>query len=310
MSIETDQPEAGTHSGLVTLGGLATLGHEAIELRSALESRFLGWAHASGARQVLYPPLIDVAALAELDYFRNFPHLAVLGTPLTEDAMESSYGTAAESLAGNFTVVPARDLADAVHALPSAACFNVYLSLRGVRLSHAYRVTTGCNCFRREKEFNNTRLLSFYMREIVCLGDRDEVLEQITDVKKVVLDFAVKLGLPLRVQPASDPFFEMGGSRALIQKIFPVKEEFIYLGDTGEIAVASVNFHRNFFGERCDIRLPDGTAAFSGCVAFGLERWMAVLGEHFGQPLPGLARRVRQAGTDRPMAQPTTGGLS
>jgi hypothetical protein len=77
-----------------------------------------------------------------------------------------------------------------------------------------------------------------------------------------------------------------------MQKLFPTKEEFLY---DGKLAIASVNFHRNFFGERCDIRLPDGSAAFTGCVAFGLERWLSALGDLFtdgtavGQRLAGAS---------------------
>jgi hypothetical protein len=81
------------------------------------------------------------------------------------------------------------------------------------------------------------------------------------------------------VETATDPFFDPNGARTVMQKLFPVKEEFLFGGD---LAIASVNFHRNFFGEKCRIGRPDGSAAYTGCVAFGIERWLAALGEHFG----------------------------
>jgi hypothetical protein len=74
--------------------------------------------------------------------------------------------------------------------------------------------------------------------------------------------------------------------------LFPVKEEFVF-GDS--LAIASVNFHRNFFGERCAITLPDGGPAFTSCVAFGLERWLAALADHFGAQAHDLPDRVRAA---------------
>ena len=47
------------------------------------------------------------------------------------------------------------------------------------------------------------------------------------------------------------------------------------------IAAASFNHHHDFFGTRFDIRLADGTPAHSGCIAFGLERWvLAILAQH------------------------------
>ena len=78
-----------------------------------------------------------------------------------------------------------------------------------------------------------------------------------------------------------------------MQQLFPVKEEFVY---NGSLAIASVNFHRNFFGERLDIRTGDGAYAFSGCVAFGLERWISALGDHFGEGSAALRERISPCG--------------
>lgn len=116
------------------------------------------------------------------------------------------------------------------------------------------------------------------MREIVCIGSLDAVQDHLSSFKQQILNFTMEIGLPLEVQVASDPFYQPQGSKAMMQKNFPVKEEFVY---GGSVAIASVNFHRNFFGERCDIRTADGQPAFSGCVAFGLERWFHALFDHF-----------------------------
>ena len=40
------------------------------------------------------------------------------------------------------------------------------------------------------------------------------------------------------------------------------------------IAAASFNLHDTFFGQAFDIRLRDGAAATTACLAFGLERWL------------------------------------
>ena len=62
-----------------------------------------------------------------------------------------------------------------------------------------------------------------------------------------------------------------------VAKLFPVKEEFVVNG----LAIGSVNYHRNFFGERCDIKAGDDTAHTS-CLAFGVERWVHTLTDRFG----------------------------
>jgi hypothetical protein len=82
-----------------------------------------------------------------------------------------------------------------------------------------------------------------------------------------------------------------------VAKLFPVKEEFVFrsTSDDPGLAIGSVNFHRNFFGERCEIGLADGSAAFSGCAAFGLERWLAALQATFGPNWDNILERVRAA---------------
>lgn len=256
---------------------LATLTPDLVRLRAALETRFTGWAAESGAAAMLYPPLVPVAELERIDYFRNFPHLALLGTGLTGEAI-TRYGGA--GLPG--PSVPAAELADPVYALPSAACYQVYFDLAGQQLDQTRKVTTVATCFRREEHYDGMRrLLGFSMREVVCIGSRDAVRDHLSSYKELLTGYFAALGLPVKRAPAADPFFESGaagGARAVMAQLFPVKEELLY---DGSLAIASINFHRNFFGERCDIRTADGSPAYTGCVAFGIERWISALTTHF-----------------------------
>jgi hypothetical protein len=283
----------GTFDTVVSPDGLARLGPYTSELRADLDRAFAAWGISSGAGAASYPPLVPVKDLARLDYFVNFPHLAslVAGFDLEAAGPAALGALGSEPVAGDL-------LAPAGHALPSAACYSVYLGLGDTDLDGPVRVTTSATCFRREQRYEGLRRLrAFTMREIVCVGEREAVLDHLAAFKARLTSFLGELGLPVAVEAASDPFFDPGGGggerggaagRALMAKLFPVKEEFVY---DGSLAIASVNSHRNFFGERCGIRLPDGSPAFSGCVAFGLERWIAALCEHFDGDLD----RAREA---------------
>ena len=255
--------------------GLATLGPRLIALRTALERRFLGWAAEIGAQPMLFPALLRASALEKLDYFKNFPHLAVVASRIQPDRLEAHYargGTVAQG-------IPGSDLTDGQYVLPSAACYSIYLHLAGTTLDGPRYVTTVATCFRNESSYDELqRLWSFSMREIVCLGTTEEVQRHLEAFKERVLGFAAALGLTLRIDVASDPFYQPGSSRALMQKLFPQKEEMVY---GSSLAIASLNFHRNFFGERCGIRLAGGEPAFTGCVAFGIERWLHALLDRF-----------------------------
>lgn len=255
--------------------GLATLGPEALKVSQALENRFLRWAAQYGADPMAFPSLVRIADLDGFDYFDNFPHLALLTSRL-EPLQTESYSRQASPT----RKIPSRHLTDSEYTLPSAACYSVYLHLAGTRLRGPRYLTTVAQCYRNEECLSGlSRLWGFRMREIVCLGPADTVKSFLEEMKATIMAFAVAIGLPLNLETATDPFYDMRGRRALMQKLAPVKHEFVY---GGSVAVASANFHRNFFGERSDIRTPDGQPAFSGCVAFGLERWLHALCDRFG----------------------------
>jgi hypothetical protein len=50
-----------------------------------------------------------------------------------------------------------------------------------------------------------------------------------------------------------------------------VKRELVFDGD---LAIASTIFHRDTFGKSFNINR-GGENAYSGCVAFGMERWLS-----------------------------------
>lgn len=149
-------------------------------------------------------------------------------------------------------------------------------------------------CFRKETEYHDLRrLLGFHMREVVAIGSQDHTEQHLRTFTEKITAFAAALDLPLRKEAATDPFYDRGGARLLLQQLSPVKYEFLY----EDLAIGSVNVHRNFFGERCGITVGDtGQAAFTSCAAFGLERWLSALTRRHGS-WEAATEAVRQAGS-------------
>lgn len=285
-------------AGFSSRDGLATLGHDAVALRGALDEIFVGWALGRGARCVLYPPLLRVDDLARFDYFVNFPHLGLCATGVADPGVP---GLPVHPAAEDATV-PRDRLEPAAYVLPSAACYSIYLGMQGSKLSGPVTTTTVAQCFRREAKYDGLRRLhGFTMREIVTVGRAEQAEDHLAAFRDIVLEFAKKLGLELQTQVATDPFFDPRGSRALSQTLFPVKEEFV---TTDGVAIASLNYHRNFFGERACIEI-DGVPAHTACAAFGIERWLHALGTRFGGDLGQALDAVRQAD-----AEPTAGSCT
>ncbi len=270
--------------------GLATLGPDAVALLRTLDDVFTGWALAAGAAEMMFPPLLRAQDLHMLDYFRNFPHLGSTVSRLRADRLDRY--EAADEVA----TVPGHDIEDAGHLLPSAACYGAYLHFAGTRLSEPVLLTTAARCFRNEDHHDGLRRLwGFTMREIICIGPPEAVRRHLDDSHRVITSFATQVGLDLSRCNATDPFFRADGSRARMQVLAPVKEE--YAGPDGT-AVASANRHRDFFGERCAIGFSD-RAASTGCVAFGLERWIHVLAGHFDNDLRAARDAVLRAAGGR-----------
>ena len=251
------------HDGLLTLspGGTALL--------KTLDRVFEEWGLQDGAASIIMPALLPVADLARLDFYDNFPHQALVVSAL--DLARHRSGARPETFA-------TEDLQPAQLGLPSAACFAVYLHHAGSALDADTTVTVLGRCFRVEERYEGLRrLLGFHMREIVALGSPEFAQEHLLRFEKRILSFAEALGLPMRKEAAVDPFYDRGGQRALLQKLAPVKHEFV----VDDLAIASLNVHRNFFGERCGITTGD-LPAYTSCAAFGLERWLSVLHQRYG----------------------------
>ncbi|MER5708528.1 MULTISPECIES: hypothetical protein [unclassified Streptomyces] len=260
--------------------GLLTLDPVHTALLHGLDDLLTGLAARLSAPEVVGPPLLSVEGLARLDYFRNFPHLGVSAGRFTPEALD---GLAAGE---NPAELPLRPTG---HLLPSATCYGLLLSLEGRDVGEdGLRLSATGRCFRNETHYDGLRRLwGFHMREVLYLGTKQGAVEHLESGAEFIQELAGLLGLELTRATADDPFYDRGGSRARLMALDPVKHEFSAPDGT---AIASVNRHRNFFGERLDIRAGAEGPAYSACVAFGVERWVHAMILAHGTPEQALAR--------------------
>lgn len=258
----------------MTSHSITALGADQTVLLRALDEIFENRGLSIGATPMIMPALLDVESLARLDFYENFPHQALVVSALDLDKHGEHTGRQQRSAFSSEDLEPAR------LALPSAACFAVYLHFAGQQVAEGTKVTVLGRCFRREDHYEPLRrLLSFHMREIVAIGTQEYVEEHLAETGRWIAELAGRLGLRFSQRAATDPFYDRGGQRALLQRLAPVKQEFV----VDDLAIASLNVHRNFFGERCGITFADtGKPVFTACAAFGLERWLAVLYHKYG----------------------------
>lgn len=283
MSIDApggiDAMEEDFYSGLVRhrliipagVDGVFGRGSQFERVLEAVNSLISRVARDDGAEFCTFPPVIDRDIIERVHYMDSFPDLC--------GAVCSFFGNEAE----------ARELSARIHAggpwgdalkmtrvvLSPAACYPLYPTLTGT-MPAGGRVVTMLNwVFRHEPSREPTRMQSFRVREFVRVGAMEEVMAWRDLWLARGVELLSTLGLDAKPDVASDPFFGRGGKMmALSQRDQKLKYEVLVPVNSVErpTAVCSFNFHQQHFGSTFDIRMPDGDAAFTACLGFGLER--------------------------------------
>lgn len=262
--------------------GQAVLSGASLDLFHGIDRRVLRWAAGWAAADHRFPPFLRVRDLQRIDYFHSFPHLATFPACL-DRAPDNLESFAAGRAVGDDGCLAPAGLEPLGHVMAPAACYHVYVALADRSFDAPRYITTAGLCCRREAEFHPLeRQWAFTMREIVCIGTAGEVEAFLSWARKTVMGYGRGLNLSVGWEQATDPFFRPARDpKCLYQKLEPVKSE---LRTEHGLAIASVNHHRDTFGRAFGLSR-DGQPACTGCVAFGLERWVAaVLDRHGNGP--------------------------
>jgi seryl-tRNA synthetase len=266
--------------------GQSALTGAALALMRRLDGLFLDLAAACGAEDHVFPPFLPAAALDRIDYFESFPHLATFPVNLERsDANLKKFSCAA---VGADDRVQLTGIEAPAQVLTPSACYHFYRLFEGHRFDKPVYVTTQTQCFRREDHYVPLeRQWAFAMREIVCIGTASEVEEFLAAYRQRVSALLERLGVAASWERATDPFFNpTGNSKYVMQQLLPIKHELVF---DGRLAIGSVNFHHDHFGRAFDMRR-GGEPLHSGCVAFGVERWVAAIVQQFGADPAGWPR--------------------
>jgi seryl-tRNA synthetase len=278
--------------------GQAGLRGPLLELADQCDRAFVSLAGIWNATEERHPATLPAARLQRVDYLRSFPHQASLAARLNPAALT-------EFLAGDVigehgqVAVPDTGLAPIRDLLTPAACYHLYNSREGESYGRPLYLTTRNTCFRHEAHYEPLRRLwSFSMREIVCVGSKQETVAFQGRAQAAAGEFLRLLDLPVQWLTATDPFFQpKSNPKYLFQRLQPVKHEATYGGD---LAIASVNLHHDHFGTAFGIT-SGGAPAHSACLAFGIERWLFAITDRHGTdprswPQPEAAAREVRAG--------------
>jgi seryl-tRNA synthetase len=248
--------------------------------------------HREPETQILrFPPVMSRGQLERSGYLHSFPHLlggvsCLEGDEATVHALVESPDWPSELSATELVLSP-------------AACYPVYpmAAACGRIPAKGLLFDVASDCFRRETTHELGRFQSFRMREFVCMGTPERVLEFRTRWMSLAQRLASLLGLPHRIAPASDPFFGRAGRLAALSQLEQsLKFELLIPLRSAEnpTACMSFNCHRDHFSSIWHLMLENGDRAHTGCVAFGLDRLALALFKTHGLDLEEWPAVVRE----------------
>lgn len=263
--------------------GQSVLSGPLLALAYRIDDRFLALASNWDAADHRFPTFIAASVLERIDWFRSFPQHATFPACLDPAEANLAAFTAGEPVDVTGEVRPTA-LAPIRDVLTPAACYHLYDHHQGHAFEGPAYFTTRNTCFRREDHYVALeRQWSFTMREIVCMGTAEETRAFLDDATAEVDGLVAAIGLPLRWEQASDPFFRPSKNpQYLMQQVDPTKFELMF---DDRLAIASTNLHHDHFGRAFAIER-DGQPVRTACIAFGIERWLAAFVHHFGPTGP------------------------
>ncbi|MFC3773218.1 hypothetical protein [Paenibacillus sp. GCM10012303] len=260
-------------------------------------------ANAFGAKQESYPAVIHLSTLDKTNHFTSFPeHLHFLNHLRDDlDVIESFSESVRE--AGGWKEDAPLDLNKTMpkprFAMNPSTCYHCYEGLQGETLEgDGIVVTAVAKCHRYESKNHSDfgRLLDFSMREIIFVGKPEFVRENRLRAVEYLKQLAVEWEIDCIIENANDPFFTNDFQvKASFQRNQEMKYEMRlsipYIGKT--IACSSVNFASTAFGSAFDIKMGKRPAT-TGCVGFGLERWVFAFLAQFGLNEDGWPAAFRE----------------
>ncbi len=246
----------------------------ALSLFDLLDNLFVSLALRHDAILRKYPSMIPLKTLEKCGYIHSFPqniHL-VSEIPHQLEVLEQVKHT--DRLKDITRLSP--------FALSPAVCFHCYEELSGRRLQHPAVFTARGTCFRHEAPWRlgKHRLNEFSMREIVLFGN-DSYIESTRKLfMNEVWGIFTKLGLAGKIETASDLFyFSEDAQKSQHQLMANMKYELVVnLGTgSGTFSIASFNHMSDTLCKPFEVYDSESKPFNSGCIAFGIDRWVYAL---------------------------------
>jgi hypothetical protein len=246
---------------------------DVVELLQKIDQLFVKLAGKRKAEFRKYPSMIPLSTLNKCGYIRSFPQNIF---QVSEFPHQYSELRKLKEMSDINSI-----LRPSLFALSPAVCFHCYAELSGQIIANPTILTAMGNCFRHEAPWRlgNHRLNEFSMREIVFVGEPEFVEKERAWWMSEIWTLFNDLSLLGKIHTANDPFyFSEDAPKSQHQMMATMKYELtVKLRKGGLFSIASFNNMRDSLCKPFEILNPSGRPLQSGCVAFGIDRWMYAL---------------------------------
>jgi len=278
--------------GIITIGGEGQVGfgEPLIKLMDYFDSRILEIVNdLFEVEEFRYPTLIPTKVIEKCGCVDSFPQLLMFVSSLHNDL--DSYKKFKDDFDSKQSIDNyVFDYVNKVdYCLPPTMCYHTYNQFEDSVFSKDGNkvITSKGKSFRNESRYQKTleRLWDFTIREIVFLGSREFVSECRTKLMEASFSLMEELGLTGHAEVANDPFFASPDTvlKTFNQRLQSLKYELrINLEENHTISIASFNYHDHFFGENFNMKFDNDDYIITGCVGFGLERFMFAFLTQYG----------------------------
>ncbi len=258
--------------------GLFAFTGDFLRVRTALDRKVIDIAALHDATELSYPSLWPVPVLQSINYFHDFPQLALLACGVEPNFQaRDTFATRFSKASQQSTIACAAEngVGPAHNVLAPTVCDCCYWLLQGRRDVSDRVYTMHGQVFRNESSVDHRldRLTAYTMREIVIVGSPAFVLSRREALIDNTSALITSLDLACEIKAADDPFFCNDAlQKNMMQNLDRLKYEVdVPLFAGRHVAVASVNLHNDFFSRNYDFKC-EGSELFSACVGFGYER--------------------------------------
>jgi seryl-tRNA synthetase len=271
-----------------------------LRVMKRLDDILLTYALELGAVEQSYPTTLSTLTMAEVGYLSGFPQNVLFAAPVRH-SMDSIDFVANKPEKLHHDLLTLQDyLGPHSQMLAPTVCHHCFEGLRGSVIPSAGALFTAVGMCHRHESSNFQslkRLQTYTMREQIFYGPAKQVEQRRQQFLEHVFAKMQEWGVRCRIVTASDPFFATTTQKKrAYQTVMGLKYELlVHLPYSNEwLAVASFNNHEDNLVSKFHIKHAAEEPLFSGCVAYGYERFTYALFSQFGASLADWPETVKK----------------